>query len=66
MAKYNHVLPYGLELGIAFVALLTSFGFELNGIYGVNWWGLDVGDRCPLARCRTFPDVLVDGYPVVV
>ncbi|KAJ4716665.1 Oligopeptide transporter [Melia azedarach] len=64
-AKYNYVLAYGLDMGIAFMSLLTSFTLGLQGIYGVDWWGLDVGDHCPLAQCPTAPGVTVDGCPPV-
>lgn len=64
-AKYNYVLAYGLDMGVAFLALLTSLTLGLNGIYGADWWGLDVGDHCPLAKCPTAPGVSVDGCPTV-
>ncbi|TXG63635.1 hypothetical protein EZV62_010629 [Acer yangbiense] len=58
--KYNYVLANGLDLGVAFQSLLTSATLQINDIYGVNWWGLDVGDHCPLAQCPTAPGVSVE------
>ncbi|XP_058068215.1 oligopeptide transporter 5-like [Magnolia sinica] len=61
-SRYNYVLSAGLDIGIAFMALLTSFA--LHNIYGVKWWGLELGDHCPLAHCPTAPGVEVVGCPV--
>ncbi|KAK0580749.1 hypothetical protein LWI29_005784 [Acer saccharum] len=63
--KYNYVLANGLDLGVAFQFLLTSATLQINDIYGVNWWGLDVGDHCPLAQCPTAPGVSVEGCPTL-
>ncbi|KAK3193867.1 hypothetical protein Dsin_025177 [Dipteronia sinensis] len=63
--RYNYLLSYGLDLGVALQALLTSMTVQMSGVYGVNWWGLDVGDHCPLAQCPTAPGVSVDGCPVL-
>ncbi|KAK3193820.1 hypothetical protein Dsin_025130 [Dipteronia sinensis] len=63
--KYNYILANGLDLGVAFQSLLTSATLQLNDIYGVNWWGLDVGDHCPLAQCPTALGVSVEGCPTV-
>ncbi|KAH9778443.1 Oligopeptide transporter 1 [Citrus sinensis] len=62
-ASYNYVLAYGLDMGVAFLSLLTSLTLGLNGIYGVDWWGLDIGDHCPLAQCPTAPGISVEGCP---
>ncbi|KAH9729918.1 Oligopeptide transporter 1 [Citrus sinensis] len=62
-AKYNYVLSNGLDVGVAFLSLLTSLCLGMSDIYGVNWWGLDAGDHCPLAQCPTAPGVSVDGCP---
>ncbi|XP_058114222.1 oligopeptide transporter 5-like [Magnolia sinica] len=61
-SRYNYVLSAGLDVGIAFMALLASFA--LQNIYGVKWWGLELGDHCPLAHCPTAPGVEVKGCPV--
>ncbi|XP_058068216.1 oligopeptide transporter 5-like [Magnolia sinica] len=61
-SRYNYVLSAGLDVGIAFTALLVSFA--LQNIYGVKWWGLELGDHCPLAQCPTAPGVEVYGCPV--
>ncbi|ESR54117.1 hypothetical protein CICLE_v10023765mg, partial [Citrus x clementina] len=62
-ASYNYVLAYGLDMRVAFLSLLTSLTLGLNGIYGVDWWGLDIGDHCPLAQCPTAPGISVEGCP---
>ncbi|KAK1309782.1 Oligopeptide transporter 5 [Acorus calamus] len=64
-AKYNYVLSNALDAGCAFMALLVTGAIQLpSGVYGINWWGLDAGDHCPLASCPTAPGVVVDGCPV--
>ncbi|TXG63626.1 hypothetical protein EZV62_010620 [Acer yangbiense] len=63
--RYNYLLAYGLDLGVAFQVLLTSMTLQMSGVYGVNWWGLDVGDHCPLSQCPTAPGVSVEGCPVL-
>ncbi|XP_065012205.1 beta-hexosaminidase 3-like isoform X3 [Musa acuminata AAA Group] len=36
----------------------------LSGIYGLDWWGLEMDDHCPLAHYPTAPGVVVEGCPV--
>ncbi|KAK1561015.1 hypothetical protein Q3G72_033466 [Acer saccharum] len=64
-AKYNYLLAYGLDSGVAFQALLMGMTLQMSGINGVNWWGLDVGDHCPLSQCPIAPGVLAQGCPVL-
>ncbi|KAK1274256.1 Oligopeptide transporter 5 [Acorus gramineus] len=65
-AKYNYVLSNALDAGCAFMALLVTGMIQLPaGIYGIDWWGLDAGDHCPLASCPTAPGVVVDGCPII-
>ncbi|RWR76979.1 oligopeptide transporter 1 [Cinnamomum micranthum f. kanehirae] len=63
-AKYNYILSAALNVGPAIFILLQSFAFQGNNIYGVDWWGLEVGDHCPLATCPTAKGIVVDGCPV--
>ncbi|XXG55173.1 hypothetical protein AAC387_Pa03g2898 [Persea americana] len=63
-AKYNYVLSAALNVGPAFLILLQSFAFQGNDIYGVNWWGLEFGDHCPLATCPTAKGIVIEGCPV--
>ncbi|KAK1273794.1 Oligopeptide transporter 5 [Acorus gramineus] len=64
-AKYNYVLSNALDAGCAFMALLITAMLQLpSGLYGIDWWGLDTGDHCPLASCPTAPGVVVDGCPI--
>ncbi|EHA8589164.1 putative Oligopeptide transporter 5 [Cocos nucifera] len=62
-ARYNYVLSSGLDIGAAFVAVLASI-LQVQGIYGISWWGLGVDDHCPLAKCPTEPGIVVEGCPV--
>ncbi|XP_042460085.1 oligopeptide transporter 1-like [Zingiber officinale] len=34
--------------------------FYPNDIYGVNWWGIELGDHCPLAKCPTIAGIIVE------
>lgn len=63
--RYNYLLAYGLDLGVAFQVLSTSMTVQMSGVYGVNWWGLDVGDHCPLSQCPTATGVSMEGCPVL-
>ncbi|KAK9134006.1 hypothetical protein Scep_013534 [Stephania cephalantha] len=63
-ARHNYVLSAALDAGVAFSALLVYGALQLHGINGIQWWGLDLDDHCPLARCPTAPGVVVDGCPV--
>lgn len=49
--RYIYDVSNGLDIGAAFQVVLTSMCQQFTGIYGINWWGLDVGDHCPLAQC---------------
>ncbi|XXG55180.1 hypothetical protein AAC387_Pa03g2903 [Persea americana] len=61
-ARYNYVLSASLTLGPSFFALIQTTA--LKNIFGVNWWGLEVDDHCPLATCPTAKGIVVDGCPV--
>eukprot|EP00262_Sarcandra_glabra_P000526 TRINITY_DN1060_c1_g1_i3.p1 TRINITY_DN1060_c1_g1~~TRINITY_DN1060_c1_g1_i3.p1 ORF type:complete len:811 (-),score=105.73 TRINITY_DN1060_c1_g1_i3:152-2584(-) len=63
-ARHNYVLSAGLDAGVAFMAILTYIALQMKDINGVNWWGLDVADHCPLAHCPTAPGIVVEGCPV--
>ncbi|KAF8391203.1 hypothetical protein HHK36_023505 [Tetracentron sinense] len=63
-AKYTYVLANGLSAGPAFMAILTYFTLQLHDINGLNWWGLELDDHCPLAHCPTAVGIEVEGCPV--
>lgn len=63
-ARYSYVLSSGLDTGAAFFVVLVTACLQLNGIFGINWWGLQLDDHCPLATCPTAPGVVVQGCPV--
>lgn len=62
--NYNYLLSAALNVGPAFSALVQSAALQLNDVYGVNWWGLELGDHCPLASCPIDKGVVVEGCPV--
>ncbi|CAD5176891.1 unnamed protein product, partial [Musa acuminata subsp. malaccensis] len=64
-ARYNYVLSAGLDTGAAFLTIIVTLFLEIRGVYGPNWWGLEMGDHCPLAHCPTAPGVIVEGCPVI-
>lgn len=63
-ARHNYILSAGLDAGVAFMAILCYFTLQIRDINGVRWWGLEVDDHCPLARCPTAPGIEVQGCPV--
>lgn len=63
-ARHNYILSAGLDAGVAFMTTLIYFLLQTEGINGVSWWGLDVDDHCPLAKCPTAPGVVAKGCPV--
>ncbi|XP_021855683.1 oligopeptide transporter 1-like [Spinacia oleracea] len=63
-AKYNYILSAGLEAGIAFMGILLYFSLQNKDIFGIQWWGLQQDDYCPLAKCPTMAGVQVQGCPV--
>lgn len=63
-ARHNYILSAGLDAGVAFLAMLIYFSLQIRNITGPSWWGLELSDHCPLARCPTAPDIAVEGCPV--
>ncbi|KAG6523368.1 oligopeptide transporter 5-like [Zingiber officinale] len=63
--RYNYLLSAGLTAGSAFFVLLLSVSLQFQNIYGVNWWGLELGDHCSLANCPTMPGVIIEGCPII-
>nr|XP_010932249.1 oligopeptide transporter 5-like [Elaeis guineensis] len=61
--RYNYVLSSGLDIGAAFVAVLATI-LQVRDTYGISWWGLELDDHCPLAKCPTEPGIVVEGCPV--
>jgi hypothetical protein len=53
-----------LDSGIAFMGMLLYFSLQTYDSFGPTWWGLDVDDHCPLAKCPTAPGVVTKGCPV--
>ncbi|XP_019179271.1 PREDICTED: oligopeptide transporter 5-like [Ipomoea nil] len=63
-ARHNYILSAGLDVGVAFMAILCYFTLQGGGINGPKWWGLELDDHCPLASCPTAPGIVVQGCPV--
>lgn len=64
-ARHNYILSAGLDAGVAFLAILCYFTLQLKNINGPEWWGLELDDHCPLAKCPTAPGVVAEGCPVL-
>ncbi|KDP35527.1 hypothetical protein JCGZ_08965 [Jatropha curcas] len=64
-ARHNYILSGGLDAGVAFLAVLCYFALQVNDINGPEWWGLQLDDHCPLAKCPTAPGIVVEGCPVL-
>uniref|UniRef100_A0A0D9X976 Uncharacterized protein n=1 Tax=Leersia perrieri TaxID=77586 RepID=A0A0D9X976_9ORYZ len=62
--KHIYLLSVGLDTGVALMAFLVMFALQMHDINGIDWWGLEVSDHCPLAKCPTQPGVAVEGCPV--
>ncbi|KAL5987675.1 hypothetical protein ACLOJK_035425 [Asimina triloba] len=62
-ARHIYILSAGLDAGVAFMGILCYLALQEDGINGVKWWGMDVGDHCPLAHCPTAKGIVVDGCP---
>ncbi|CAL9181891.1 unnamed protein product, partial [Musa hybrid cultivar] len=64
-ARYNYVLSAGLDSGSTFLTIIVTLFLQFRGIYGPDWWGLEMDDHCPLAHCPTAPGVIVKGCPMI-
>ncbi|XP_058114886.1 oligopeptide transporter 5-like [Magnolia sinica] len=62
-ARHNYILSAGLDAGVALMGVLMYYALQGYDIYGMNWWGLDADDHCPLASCPTAPGMVVEGCP---
>lgn len=63
-ARHAYVMSAGLDAGIAFFAILVFFTLQNRNINGVQWWGMELDDHCPLAKCPTAPGIVIEGCPV--
>lgn len=63
-ARHNYVLSAALDAGVAFMGVATYFALQNYNIYGMEWWGAEASDHCPLAKCPTAPGVVAKGCPV--
>ncbi|KAG6790272.1 hypothetical protein POTOM_006420 [Populus tomentosa] len=59
-AKHTYILSAALDAGVAFLGVILYFTLQSKDIYGPAWWGADVSDHCPLAKCPTAPGIKSD------
>ncbi|CAN1351324.1 Oligopeptide transporter 5 [Linum perenne] len=64
-ARHTYILSAALDAGVAFMAVLVYFTLQSKDVYGPEWWGLEAGDHCSLAKCPTVPGIVVDGCPAI-
>jgi hypothetical protein len=64
-AKHTYILSAALDAGVAFLGVILYFTLQSKDIYGPAWWGADVSDHCPLAKCPTAAGIKVKGCPVL-
>lgn len=62
--RHTYILSAAMDAGLAFMGVVIFFTLQSKDIIGPEWWGLDVDDHCPLARCPTAPGIQVKGCPV--
>ncbi|KAK0601663.1 hypothetical protein LWI29_026194 [Acer saccharum] len=64
-ARHNYILSAALDAGVAFMGVFLYFTLQSYDISGPEWWGLDISDHCPLAKCPIAPGIVVHGCPVL-
>ncbi|KAI8557437.1 hypothetical protein RHMOL_Rhmol04G0011000 [Rhododendron molle] len=62
--RHTYILSAAMDAGLAFMGVIIFFALQSKDIIGPEWWGLDVDDHCPLAKCPTAPGIQVKGCPV--
>ncbi|KAL6975172.1 oligopeptide transporter [Sarracenia purpurea var. burkii] len=62
-ARHTYILSAALDAGVAFMGVALYFALQSKDIFGPEWWGLDMDDHCPLAKCPTAPGIKVAGCP---
>nr|CAD1827244.1 unnamed protein product [Ananas comosus var. bracteatus] len=63
-AEYGYLLSVAIDTGISLMAFLVTVALQIHNVNGIDWWGLDVSDHCPLATCPTARGVHAEGCPV--
>lgn len=64
-ARHTYVLSAALDAGVAFMGVLSFFTLGNYNIDGIDWWGGEGYDHCPLALCPTAPGIVREGCPVL-
>ncbi|CAI0437590.1 unnamed protein product [Linum tenue] len=64
-ARHTYILSAALDVGIALLGLLLYVALQSREIFGLQWWGLEADDHCPLAKCPTVPGIEVQGCPKI-
>ncbi|XP_020089801.1 oligopeptide transporter 5-like isoform X4 [Ananas comosus] len=62
-AKYSYLLSVAIDTGVSLMAFLVTVTLQIHNVSGIDWWGLDVSDHCPLATCPTARGVHAEGCP---
>ncbi|XP_058210957.1 oligopeptide transporter 1-like [Rhododendron vialii] len=62
--RHAYILSAAMDAGLAFMGVVIFFALQSKDIIGPDWWGLDMDDHCPLAKCPTAPGIQVKGCPV--
>lgn len=62
--RHTYVLAAALDAGVAIMGVLIFFCLQSFNEYGLDWWGGEASDHCPLANCPTAPGIFTRGCPV--
>ncbi|KAJ6825199.1 oligopeptide transporter 1-like [Iris pallida] len=65
-ARNNYAMSAGLDAGVGFMTILAYISLQMWNENGIEWWGLELDDHCPLATCPTFPGIKGDNCPINV
>ncbi|KAK8916637.1 Oligopeptide transporter 1 [Platanthera zijinensis] len=63
-ARHTYIMSAALEAGVAFMGILIFFSLQSHDIFGIDWWGGDANDHCPLATCPVAPGGVVYFFPI--
>ncbi|KAK8916169.1 Oligopeptide transporter 1 [Platanthera zijinensis] len=64
-ARHTYVMSAALDAGVAFMGILIFFSLQSHNIFGIDWWGGNANDHCPLASCPVAHGVVVENCPVL-
>lgn len=64
--KYQYLFSVSIVAGSSWKKVLVTTVEYLFHISKPEWWGSELDDHCPLAKCPTAPGVMVKGCPLIV